>query len=111
MIMRPDELRVLIDCNIIDALVADAPTLELLQRLQAQVAIEVLITFVHVTELDNTPDEERRQLLLTTFTALNPTKVSTPGVYGVTKWDQSTWVGDEYPSPISRRAGGTNSLR
>jgi hypothetical protein len=98
---KPHHGRVLIDGNIIDALAVDAPTMGILQRLQAEKAIELLITFVQVTELNNTPVEERRQQLLTTLAALNPRKVTTPGVHDVTNWDEFTWVGEETQAKLN----------
>ena len=72
----------LIDGNILNALAADEPTLELVRGLQANDVIKVLMTFVHVKEVNNTCNQERRDRLLMTLAALNP-----------------TWVGEETGEP------------
>jgi len=105
MTTRPDQLRILIDGNIIDALATDSQTLKLLQSLRARGAVEVLITFVQVTELNNTRGEDRRQQLLTTLAVLGPTKVATAGIWDCTNWDESKWVGEENEGPTRRGDG------
>jgi hypothetical protein len=105
MTTKRDQLRVLIDGNIVNALAADGETIGRLQGLQAENAVEVLITFVHVTELKNTPNEERRQQLLTVLTELNPRKVPTPGVHDITNWDEFTFVGDETRAQLTAVLG------
>ena len=109
MTTRPDQLRILIDGNIIDALATDSQTLKLLQSLRARGAVEVLITFVQVTELNNTRGEDRRQQLLTTLAVLGPTKVATAGIWDCTNWDESKWVGEETKAQLDAVMG--NKLR
>ena len=92
MITRPNQVRVLLDANIVDQLAADTPLYEDMRRLCENGAVEVLISALQVKELEQTPCEERRRLLLEILSGLSSCVVPAPAaIWDVTDWDQSEW--------------------
>ena len=106
MITRPNQVRVLLDANIVDQLAADTPLYEDMRRLCENGAVEVLISALQVKELEQTPCEERRRLLLEILSGLSSCVVPAPAaIWDVTDWDQSEWSSDEVATQLLAALG------
>jgi len=106
MITRPNQVRVLLDANIVDKLMADRLFYQHLRHLRQTGPVEILISALQVKELKQTPCDERRTLLLETLDGLSPHVVPAPGFFwDITDWDQSEWSSDEVSAQLLAALG------
>jgi predicted nucleic acid-binding protein len=56
----------------------------------------IFTTHIQRNELENTPDNDKRERLLETFKAFDPTNVPTSSfVFDVSEWDMACWSDDD----------------
>jgi hypothetical protein len=81
----------MLDTNIYDLLVADAPTLQLVEDRVAAGRISIITTHVQVDQLIDIPDATKRQAVLSVPTV----KVRTTGaMWDVSKWGEARFGDD-----------------